>query len=256
MVSSVWEGMFVGLSAAAIGLYFLAIKVSNRKSHLSRWPWSRTVCWITGILAALLVMAGPLAEAVHTNFTSHMLGHLLLGMLSPLLLVLSSPIKLFLRALPVPAARRVTKFMRKSKYVQFITHPVTASILNIGGLWLLYTTSLFQWMHENFWLYLLVHAHVFLAGYVFTSAMIYIDPVSRRFRYVYRSVVFILALAAHQILSKFIYAYPPDGVPREQAEAGGMLMYYGGNVVDAIIIYMICLEWYRFARYRKFVKQA
>lgn len=253
-MSPFWDGFFISVSLIAIGGYVTAVIVSNKKDHLSKWPWYRMVLWTAGILAALAVMSGPLAEAAHMDFTFHMLGHLLLGMLSPLLLVLASPIRLILRALSVRGARQLTKVMR-SRYVQFITHPVTASILNIGGLWLLYTTSLFQLMHEYTWLYLLVHFHVFLAGYVFTAAMIYIDPVSHRYSYLYRSVVFILALAVHQILSKYIYAYPPFGVAREQAEAGGMLMYYGGNIVDVIIIYIICLHWYRSAEPRKPIYQ-
>lgn len=249
ILAPIWEAVFVGLAIAAIGNYIVAVMVSNRKSHLSRWQNYRFVFWVGGVLSALAVMAGPLKEVVHTNFTTHMLGHLLLGMLAPLLLVLSAPIKLMLRALPTSAAQIVTKVMR-SKYVQFITHPITASVLNIGGLWVLYTTSLFQLMHEHGWLYLFVHLHVFLAGYVFTAAFVYIDPNPHRYSFMYRSVVFMLALAAHQILSKYIYAYPPAGVTRDQAEAGGMLMYYGGGVIDAIIIYLICLNWYRSARPR------
>ncbi|WP_461181612.1 cytochrome c oxidase assembly protein [Virgibacillus kimchii] len=243
-ITPFWNAFFISVSVIAVGGYVTAVIFSNKKDHLSNWPWFRTMLWTAGIMSALIVMIGPLAEAVHKNFTLHMFGHLLLGMLSPLLLVLSSPIRLLLRALPVSGARKLTKLMR-SRYIQFITHPVTASILNIGGLWLLYTTSLFDLMHTYTWLYLLVHFHVFLAGYVFTAAMIYIDPIPHRYSYLYRSVVFILALAGHQILSKYIYAYPPEGVAREQAEAGGMLMYYGGNIIDVVIIYIICLHWYR-----------
>jgi len=254
-IAPFWNAFFIVLSVIAVGGYIAAVIVSNKKDHLSKWPRYRTVLWIAGILSAFVVMGGPLAKAVHMDFTLHMLGHLLLGMLSPLLLVLSSPIRLILRALPVRRARQFTSVMR-SGYVQFVTHPVTASILNIGGLWMLYTTTLFQLMHKYTWLYFLVHFHVFLAGYVFTAAMIYIDPVPRRYSYFYRSVVFILALAAHQILSKRIYAYPPLGVAREQAEAGGMLMYYGGNIVDVIIIYIICLHWYRSKAPRASLHQA
>jgi putative membrane protein len=244
LISPIWEIVFIVLAGLAIGAYLFAIKTSEQKVHLKRWPRQRIVYWVSGILSALVVMAGPLAETVHTSFTMHMFGHLLLGMLSPLLLVLASPMKLLLRALPVSYARGLTKFMR-SNYIRFVTHPITASVKNIGGLWILYTTNLFQLMHEFTWVFLLVHLHVFLAGYVFTAAMIYIDPVAHRFSYRFRSIVFILALAGHQILSKYIYAYPPTGVGREQAKAGGMLMYYGGNMVDVIIIYLICLHWYR-----------
>jgi putative membrane protein len=252
IISPAWEIIFVLLAVIAAALYLFAVKKSNEKSHLSRWPAHRIIFWVLGLLTALSVMAGPFAEIVHKYFTAHMLGHLLLGMLAPLFLVIASPMRLFLRALPVSYARLVTRLLR-SRYVQFVTHPITASVLNIGGLWVLYTTNLFQLMHEHAWLYLLIHIHVFFAGFVFTAAMIYIDPVPHRYSYLYRSVVFVHALAAHQILSKYIYAFPPGGVPQEEAEAGGMLMYYGGNMVDVIIIYLICLHWYRSSAPRKVI---
>ncbi len=52
-------------------------------------------------------------------------------------------------------------------------------------------------------------------------------------------------------MSKYIYAQPPKGVPIEQAEIGSMVMYYGGDVIDAIIIFILCLQWYKAVRPRK-----
>ena len=80
--------------------------------------------------------------------------------------------------------------------------------------------------------------------------MIYIDPISYRVSFLYRSIVLVMALAGHGILSKYIYAYPPAGVSAKQGELGGMIMYYGGDVIDMVIIYFLCLQWYRTARPR------
>ncbi|EPE61667.1 putative membrane protein [Exiguobacterium sp. S17] len=90
-----------------------------------------------------------------------MIGHLLLGMLAPLCLALSAPMTLLLRTLDVHVARRVTRVL-KSRPLQFFTNPVTASILNIGGLYLLYMTDLYSLMHQSILLYVLIHLHVFL----------------------------------------------------------------------------------------------
>lgn len=46
------------------------------------------------------------------------------------------------------------------------------------------------------------------------------------------------------ILSKFLYAYPPDGVPIEEARAGAMLMYYGGDAIDLVMIVLLFRGWY------------
>ncbi|WP_213513141.1 cytochrome c oxidase assembly protein [Paenibacillus montaniterrae] len=232
----------------ALVMYILAVVLSNMRHK--RWPIYRSVCWACGILLAALSVAGPLADHAHLNFTAHMLCHLFLGMLSPLLLALAAPITLFLRTLTVPSARKLSQ-MLKSWPSQLLTNPVVATFLNIGGLWLLYTTSLYSLMHQSSLLLLIVHLHIFLAGYLFTVSIIYVDPVSHRAPFMYRAVALIIALAGHGVLSKYIYAYPPSGVPAVQAKQGALLMYYGGDLVAVVIIFILCLHWYKATRPRK-----
>ncbi|MCR8849842.1 cytochrome c oxidase assembly protein [Rossellomorea sp. SC111] len=226
-------------------LYLLAVVVSNRKHK--KWPVSRTILWVIGVGCALVAVSGPVAQRAHMEFSFHMLGHLLLGMLAPLLMVLAAPVTLTLRTLPVTLARRLS-YILKSRIMGMVSDPIVAAILNIGGLWVLYTTSLYEAMHHNILLYLFIHIHVFLAGYLFTISMIYIDPAPHRTGYIYRGIVLILALSGHGILSKYIYAHPPIGIPLEQAQSGGMLMYYGGDMIDLILIVIFCYQWYKAVR--------
>ena len=229
----------------ALFIYLLAVILSNQK--YKTWPIYRTGSWIIGNLCVLLALTGPLAQWAHTDFTAHMIGHLLLGMLGPLLMVLAAPMTLIFRILHVKTARRLTKLL-KSRPLRVVTDPIVASLLNVGGLWILYTTPLYTGMHDNIVLHGLIHLHVFLAGYVFTLSMINMDPNPHQTSYAYRSVVLVVALAGHGILSKYLYAYPPTGVFPSQAETGAMLMYYGGDIIDAVIIVILCLQWYRSAR--------
>ena len=229
-------------------LYIMAVVRSNR--WYKPWPRYRTVCWTLGVMLAIFSVAGPLAKFAHVNFTAHMVGHLLLGMLAPLLMALAAPVTLTLRTLRITTARKVSKVLQSSPS-RFLTNPIISSILNIGGLWLLYTTSLYSLMHENILLYLIVHLHVFIAGYLFTVSIIYIDPRPHRLSFLYRSIVLVVALAGHGILSKYIYAHPPIGVSIEQAKSGGMLMYYGGDAIDIVLILILCLHWFRASRPRE-----
>ncbi|MFV8829117.1 cytochrome c oxidase assembly protein [Alkalihalobacterium sp. APHAB7] len=233
-------------------VYLMAVFVSRRRGK--PWPVYQTALWVTGVLCSIVAVAGPLAERAHMDFSIHMVGHLLLGMLAPLLMVLAAPMTVILRTLPVTLARRVSRLL-KSRYVRFVTDPIVASLLNVGGLWILYTTNLYAAMHEYSWLHVLIHFHVFLAGYVFTISMIYIDPTPHRTSFIYRSIVLIIALAAHGILSKFIYANPPAGIAPAEAQTGGMLMYYGGDAVDILIIFILCYQWYKAARPRPEVER-
>ena len=166
----------------AIGFYIGAVLVTNRQRHLRTWPWLRTVSFTVGVLCAATALVGPLSRQSHVDFTFHMAGHLLLGMLAPLLIALAAPMTLLMRSLNVHTARKLSRLLQ-SYPIRFFTHPIVASILNIGGLWLLYTTNLYTAMHSNLLLHLIVHIHVFLAGYLFTISLLYIDPVFHRISY-------------------------------------------------------------------------
>ncbi|MDZ5710805.1 cytochrome c oxidase assembly protein [Jeotgalibacillus haloalkalitolerans] len=240
-----FELLVVVLGALLICIYYFLER--NRIDWLSY----RILLWATGVSFAVISLAGPIAEQAHADFSMHMTVHLLLGMLSPLFLVLAKPAELIIKTLPVKAARKLTGWMKSSRYLQLIHMPAVGAILNIGGLFLLYRTGLFSLMHESLPVYLLVHLHVFLAGYLFTHLILAVDFVPRRYSFFHRATVLVLTLAAHKILSKVIYASPPEGIEKAAGEQGAMLMYYGGDLIDLAIIILICYGWYR-NRQRKY----
>ncbi|WP_204666982.1 cytochrome c oxidase assembly protein [Gracilibacillus alcaliphilus] len=234
-------------------IYLVSVLISSYRGR--SWSLYRSVFWMIGVCCCIVAVAGPLADLAHTDFTVHMVAHLLLGMLGPLLMVLGAPMTLLLRTLSVRQARKLTRILR-SKALGVISNPIITSILNVGGLWILYTTNLYAMMHENIFLHVVVHLHVFLAGYFFTVSLIYIDPVPHRTSYFFRAIVLGLALAGHGILSKYIYAYPPNGVPESQARNGGMLMYYGGDMIDLVLIIILCFQWFKATKPRVIISQS
>lgn len=235
----------IALAAFAIFFYLQAAVATNKK--MKKWPLIRIVYWHLGILCIVVVFVGPIGDRAHTDFTVHMAGHLLLGMLAPLLIVLSAPMTLVLRTLSTVHARKVTR-MLKSLPLRLLSHPLTAAVLNTGGLFVLYRTELYVWMHEYVLVSFLVHFHMFAAGYLFTASILYVDPTPHRFSFSYRSSVLIFALAGHAILSKMIYADPPETVADSEGKTAGMLMYYGGDAIDLFIIFILWLQWYKAAR--------
>ncbi len=233
------------LLAAAVG-YAIGLWVNR---HRSPWPWHRSVLWLAGILLVGAGLIGPLARTAHESFTAHMLGHLLIGMLGPLCLVLGAPVTLALRALPVATARSLSRLLG-TVVVRVLVHPVITAVLNAGGLWLLYTTDLFHLMHTSALIHGIVHAHVVLVGYLFTASMIGADPDPHRASMRLRAVVLIVFIAAHSVLAKYLYVVPPDGVDVGDAQIGAQLMYYGGDVVDIAVTVLLFLGWYRRSRPR------
>jgi putative membrane protein len=170
-------------------------------------------------------------------------------MAAPLLLAGAAPMTLALRALPTARARRVVRLLKR-RPIRLLIHPATAALLDMGGLWLLYTTPLYGAMHAHRSLELLIHAHLLVAGYLFTATMIGIDPIRNRPSWTTRAVVLVAALAAHAILAKYLYLHPPVGVPASQARRASLLMYYGGDLADGVLITLFCRQWYRASRPR------
>ena len=237
-----WLGLAGSLAAAVLAsIYIAAAKFSARR--FGKWPHRRTASWIAGIACLAAAAASPLMERAHHDFAAHMLVHLLLGMLAPLLMALAAPVTLLFRTIDPKMARRVSRLLR-SPLSKALARPETAALLNIGGLWALYAAGLYAATQMNTALHILVHMHMFLAGYLFTATLVYVDAIPHRFSFTYRCVVCIAALAGHAILAKYIYAHPPAGVPGTQAKTGALLMYYGGDAVDGALVFVMFRQWY------------
>jgi putative membrane protein len=200
--------------------------------------------WVVGVSAAGSAFVGPLADLAHESFTTHAAAHVIVGMVAPLLLVLAAPFTLALRTLELVPARRLSRLLR-SWPARFFTHPVIAAALTIGGMWVLYLTPLYSLMLENPVVQWLVMLHFLVSGYLFTVAIIPVDPAPHRSGYALRALVLVASLAAHGILAKLVYADPPAGIAAADAQAGAQLMYYAGDAVDLVIIVLLCAQWYR-----------
>ena len=231
---------------AGILLVFLVIVIPYvmAAEAKGKWPIRRSFYWVIGAACIAFSITGSLAHEAHHNFVAHMKVHLLLGMVAPLFFVLAKPLTLLLRILPVKTARGMMR-LSKTRYARLVSHPIVVALLNVGGLWLLYTTDLYMMMHTSMEIHYIVHLHIFLAGYLFTHALLSGDFHPHRASWIMRSVVLVLSIAAHNILAKWLYANPPHMATAGQAETGAQWMYYGGGAVELLIITLLCHEWYK-----------
>ncbi len=234
------EVLFLLPALAAAGAY-LAGACSERAAG---WPAHRTAVFVLGLALALLTVLGPLPALAHTNFTWLALSHVAAGMVAPLLLVLSRPVTLALRVMDKMPARRLVRLLRSAP-ARFLSHPLAAVVLNVGGMFLMFRTPLFEAMSTLAPVHWLVTFHLVAAGYLWTAAVIGRDPNPHRAGLRLRAVVLIAAAAAHNILAKSLYADPPAGVPAAAAESGAMAMYYAGGAVEIAVMLILCLQWYR-----------
>ncbi|MFS0732726.1 cytochrome c oxidase assembly protein [Microbacterium sp. 1P10UB] len=234
--------LFAAIAVLVLTAYAAGMILSARRGR--PWPRTRALCAVLGVAAAAAAVVGPLADAAHSGFAAHMQTHLLIGMVAPVLLVLSAPVTLALRTLSVDPARRLSRVLRSAP-ARFVSAPLTALVFSAGGLWVLYFTPLVSLMPSDPLVHLLVQAHLLVAGLLFASAVIGIDPRPHGPRWMLRAVVLALSMASHSILAKYLYAHPPTGVAVDDARAGAELMYYAGGWVEASVVLVFCLQWYR-----------
>lgn len=221
--------------AGALALYAAAAARARRAPR--SWSALRAASFAAGIVLIAVAAAPPIAAWAHGDLRGHMAQHLLLGMFAPLALVLGAPGTLVLRSLPTPAARRAAAALG-TRPVRVLSHPITALLLDIGGMYVLYLTPLYAASRADPIAHALVHVHFLVSGYLFTWSIAGPDPAPRRPGPGMRLLVLLAATAAHGILAKLMYAY---GWPRgafhspDEIEAAAQWMYYGGDAAELLL---------------------
>ncbi len=231
------------VAVAAAGYLALA---SMRRRDGRGWRTWRTVGFVVGCAALALGLTPQVLPYPSGDFREHMLQHLLIGMIAPLGLVLAAPMTLVLRSIPAEAGRRVGRLLR-SRPLHVLVHPVTALVLNIGGMAVLYLTPLYVAVTASPAVHHVVHLHFLAAGCLFTWAIAGPDPAPRRPSVPARLVVLGVAIAFHAVLSQLMYAglVVDVPVPDDQRRGGAELMYYGGDLAELLLAFALVTTWRR-----------
>ncbi|THJ67892.1 cytochrome c oxidase assembly protein [Arthrobacter echini] len=232
----------VVLLVALAGTYVLAAR--HRRHDGRGWSRWRTGSFLAGIGLLIVALVPQVSAFPPGSFAAHMYQHLLIGMYAPLALVLGAPVTLLLRSLPTRQGRRIGRVLG-SVALGFLAHPVTALLLNLGGLYLLYFTGLYVLITEHQVLHHLVHLHFLAAGYLFAHAIAGPDPAPHRPSVPSRLVVLGIAIAGHAVLAQLLYAGTPVQVPAPGADlrAGADLMYYGGDIAELLLAFAMVSSW-------------
>ncbi|YCK80803.1 cytochrome c oxidase assembly protein [Arthrobacter sp. D3-18] len=234
-------GILIILIALAAVYVVLAAQQSKQPKGWPRW---RTVLFLAGLVVLGVGLAPQLSPYRHGSLPAHMFQHLLIGMYAPIGLVLGAPGTLLLRTIPRKQGRILGRILR-SRPVHVIAHPVTALVLNVGGLAVLYFTPLYEAATHNPTLHMLIHVHFIAAGILFAWAIAGPDPAPRRPSVPARLVVLGVAIAGHAVISQLLYAglivqVTGQSVERRQA---GELMYYAGDIAELLLAFALVSSW-------------
>jgi putative membrane protein len=209
-----------------------------------RWPLTRSVSAVAGLGALAVALLPPVSTHADV-FAVHVVGHLLLAMLAPLLVALSAPVTLILRTASIRARRRVLAVVR-SRAARVLTSPPIVLVLEIGGMYAFYLTPLFGLTHEDEWLSAIVHVHMFSAGWLFSTVVAGRDPLPHRPGMPGVLTMLLLAGAAHGILAKLMYAHelPAAAGTPAAVRLGAQVMFSGGDLVELATAAAVMTAWY------------
>lgn len=236
--------LLVILPALALLLYWLCVA---QLCKTSRWNAWRVASFTVGISLIIIAVLPPFTDWAHRDLRGHMVQHLFLGMFGPLGLVFGAPGTLLLRNVSPTVARRFMTFL-KARPIRFLIHPITAALFDIGGMYVLYLTPFYVTSMSQPLLFVVLHLHFVISGYLFTWSIAGPDPAPQRPTMALRVVVLFIATAAHGILGKLMYGYgypQGTGASINEIQAAAQWMYYGGDLAELLLIIAFFATWYR-----------
>jgi cytochrome c oxidase assembly factor CtaG len=199
------DALIMGILILLVALYIKGVVVLTKRGD--KWPVGRTISFALAISAIDFATSGGLGVYALFSFEYHMIAHMVIGMIAPIGLVLSAPVTLALRTLPIgrtPEERGVRGMLialLHSRYAVILTNPISALALFDGSLFVLYFTDLFGNLMQSHAGHLFMNIHFLLAGFLFFHVIIGIDPNPKKIPYIVRIVVLFAAMSIHAFFS-------------------------------------------------------
>ncbi|MFC8269918.1 cytochrome c oxidase assembly protein [Streptomyces cinereoruber] len=245
---------------AALGLYGWGVARLRRRGDA--WPVSRTAFFTVGVLTVALVMCTKLNDYGMVMFSVHMVQHMVISMLSPILLLLGAPVTLALRALPVAGRgstgpRELLLKLLHSRYMKVITHPGFTIPMFIASLYALYFTPLFDFLMGSKPGHIGMMVHFLMVGVVFFWPIMGVDPGPHRPGYVMRMLELFAGMPFHAFFGIALmmasepmveaYASPPASLGidalSDQNAAGGIAWAFS-EIPSVLVLIALVYQWY------------
>ena len=198
------DGVMLGFLILITALYIKGVRVLTKRGD--KWPVGRTIAFALAVAITDFAPSGGLGIYAHFAFSYHMIAHMLLGMVAPIGFVLSAPITLAMRTLPI--GRGEERGLRgtliaaiHSRYSKIITFPVVALLIFDGSLFALYMTPLFGSLMKSHSGHFIMDIHFLLAGYLFFYVIVGIDPNPRKIPHIVRIITLFAAMSIHAYFS-------------------------------------------------------
>lgn len=201
-----WHPDWVWLTGALLALALYLTGYALLRARGDRWPVGRLVAWVLGWGVVVWATSAGVAWYAPVSFSLHMISHMALAMLAPVLLVLGGPVTLALRAIPAASGgqrgpREWITWALHSPVTRFVTHPAYALLVYTVGLYGLYYTGLYTTLMSSHLGHFAMQVHFLAAGYLFYWVVIGVDPGPRRLPYSARLILLMASLVIHSLFA-------------------------------------------------------
>ncbi|PJJ65340.1 putative copper resistance protein D [Compostimonas suwonensis] len=259
-----WNFDLIWLLICAFGIFFYLAGVRRLRRRGDSWPLHRTILWVVGMVALFYVTNGAVNVYEKYLFSTHMLGHMALTMMVPVLLVPGAPITLALRAIVKRddgsrGPREWIMLVVHSKVATVLTNPIVAAVLFAGSLWVFYYSPVFSWATTDHIGHEWMITHFLITGYLFVQSLIGVDPVPYRLPYPFRLVLLLGTMAFHAFFGLALMtgsgllladwygamgrSWGVDALADQQA--GGGIAWSIGEIPTVVLAIIVAIQWGR-----------
>jgi putative copper resistance protein D len=222
-----------------------------------RWSAIRTGCWPAAMLTLALSLDGPVAVYGEVLFWVHMVQHLLLIMIAPMLLVWAQPLRL-LDVRGGLRARRVARALLGSRVVRWVSSPLFGLALYTVVVVLTHLTGFQQFSASHGWARGLELALYLVAGWLFFVSLLGAELVPWSLPYLLRFVVLAVGMGADTLTGVVLMLSSRPLAPvygaahlgwgpsllRDQ-ELAGAIMWFGGDLLMMLLMVVVAVQWGR-----------
>ncbi len=257
-----WDWLWGSVSIVAVMLYVGAVVRLHRRGD--RWPVLRTLGWVLGWIVVIWSTCGAPGIYGRIMFSWHMISHMNIAMIAPILLVLSAPLTLVMRAEKhrkdgTFGPREILLGIIHSRYVAFWANPVVAAVNFTFGLIIFYFSSLFDLALVTHTGHVLMVVHFLLSGYLFAMVLVGTDPGPPKWSPPMRLVVLFATISFHAffgvslmslqylLAGEFFQTIAIPWVPDLLADqhTGAMIAWAIGDVPSLMLAMLLVLAWVR-----------
>lgn len=223
-----------------------------------RWPVGRTTAFTFGLLTVLLVTGTGIGGYGMRLFSVHMVQHMVLSMLSPVLLLMGAPITLALRTLPGGrrGARGLLLTILHSRAARVLASPLVTIPLFLVSLYGLYFTPLFDTAMSTWWSHDWMLAHFLAVGLLFFWPILAVDPSPRHTGHGLRLLELLAAtpfhaffgiavmMSTHPVVNFFRHNSSTLGLsPVADQNTAGSIAWAFSEIPTVLVVLLVALSW-------------